>query len=54
LIPYNPNVTYVVFSSLAVLLLALYIHAYNLWRTMRGWKGSPGEKLARDVAASKT
>jgi len=53
LIPYNPNITYLVVSSLVVLVLALYIHAYNLWRTMRGWKGSPGEKLARDAAASK-
>lgn len=53
LIPYNPNITYLVVSSLIVLVLALYLHAYNLWRTMRGWKGSPGEKLARDVAASK-
>lgn len=53
LIPYNPNITYLVVSSLVVLVLALYLHAYNLWRTMRGWKGSPGEKLARDVAASK-
>ena len=53
LIPYNPNITYLVVSSLLVLVLALYLHAYNLWRTMRGWKGSPGEKLARDVAASK-
>jgi hypothetical protein len=53
LIPYNPNLTYLVLSSLLVLVLALYLHAYNLWRTMRGWKGSPGEKLARDVAASR-
>jgi len=53
LIPYNPNITYLVVSSLIVLVLALYLHAYNLWRTMQGWKGSPGEKLARDVAASK-
>jgi len=53
LIPYNPNITYLVVSSLVVLVLALYLHAYNLWQTMRGWKGSPGEKLARDVAASK-
>lgn len=53
LIPYNPGITYLVISSLVVLVLALYLHAYNLWRTMRGWKGSPGEKLARDVAASK-
>jgi len=53
LIPYNPNITYLVVSSVVVLVLALYLHAYNLWRTIRGWKGSPGEKLARDVAASK-
>jgi hypothetical protein len=53
LIPYDPNITYLVVSSVVVLVIALYLHAYNLWRTMRCWKGSPGEKLARDVAASK-
>src|SRR5208337_2629169 len=35
LIPYNPNITYLVVSSLIVLVLTLYLHAYNLWRTMR-------------------
>jgi hypothetical protein len=34
------------------LVCALYIHVYNLWTTMRGWKGSPGEKLAHDTKAS--
>jgi len=51
LIPYSSNITYAVVSSLIILVLALYLHAYNLWRTMRGWKGSPGERLARDVAS---
>lgn len=52
LIPYNPNITYLVVGSLVVLVLALYLHAYNLFRTMRAWKGSPGEKLARSVTES--
>jgi cbb3-type cytochrome oxidase subunit 1 len=52
LIPFNPNARYLVIGSLMVLVLALYLHAYNLWKTMRAWKGSPGEKLARDVAAT--
>jgi hypothetical protein len=52
LIPYNPYVTYFVISSLLILLLALYLHAYNLFQTIRAWKGSPGEKLARNVSES--
>lgn len=52
LIPYNPNTTYLVIGSLVVLVLALYLHAYNLLRTMQAWKGSPGEKLARSVTES--
>jgi hypothetical protein len=47
LIPYNPDIRFATVGSLMVLVLALYIHAYNLWMTMRAWKGSPGEKLAR-------
>ena len=53
LLPYGANIRFMVVGSLAVLVLALYMHAYNLWHTMRGWKGSPGEKLARDATVSK-
>ena len=53
LIPYNLDIRYVVVGSLVVLVLALYMHVYNLWRTMRAWKGSPGEKLAREASAPK-
>jgi cbb3-type cytochrome oxidase subunit 1 len=52
LLPYNPNIRFLVVGSLVMLVLALYMHVYNLWRTMRGWKGSPGEKLARDAQAA--
>jgi hypothetical protein len=52
MLPYNLGVRFLVVGSLVVLVLALYMHAYNLWRTMRGWKSSPGEKLVRDAAAS--
>jgi hypothetical protein len=51
LLPYDPNVEFFVLGSLVVQVVALYLHAYNLWLTMRGWKGSPGEKLARDATA---
>jgi hypothetical protein len=47
LIPYNLNMAPAGIGFLLVLVLALYIHVYNLWMTMRAWKGSPGEKLAR-------
>jgi len=50
LLPYSSEVQLIVIGSLAIQAVALYIHAFNLWRTMRGWKGSPGEKLARAVA----
>jgi hypothetical protein len=53
LIPYSSNMRFVVVGSLLVLVLALYMHAYNLLQTMRNWKGSPGEKLARETTASK-
>ena len=53
LIPFNFNIGYIVVGSLLVLVLALYLHAYNLWQTRRAWKGSPGEKLARETTASK-
>ncbi len=49
LLPYNLDVRFLLVGALVVLVLALYMHAYNLWQTMRGWKGSPGEKLARDA-----
>ncbi len=54
LLPYNFNIRFLAVGSLITLTLGLYIHVYNLWRTLRGWKGSPGEKLARDATASKT
>ncbi len=33
-------------GSFAFQVLAVYIHAYNIWRTASGWKGSPGETLS--------
>jgi cbb3-type cytochrome oxidase subunit 1 len=51
LVPYNSTLTALIVGSLLVQVVALYLHAYNLWRTMRGWKGSPGEQLARETAA---
>lgn len=53
LLPYGIDTTFLVIGSLILLVAALYMHVYNLWRTMQSWKGSPGEKLARDVDASK-
>lgn len=53
LLPYDPSIRFLIIGFLLVQVVALYLHAYNIWRTMRGWKGSPGEKLARDAAASK-
>jgi cbb3-type cytochrome oxidase subunit 1 len=50
LLPYTSNLTVLIVGSLLVQVVALYLHAYNLWRTMRGWKGSPGEKLAQETA----
>ncbi len=51
LLPYSLTIRFLVVASLLVLVTALYMHGYNLWRTMQGWNGSPGEKLARDAAA---
>lgn len=53
LLPYGLDIRFLVIGSLILLVAALYMHVYNLWRTMQSWKGSPGERLARDVAASK-
>jgi hypothetical protein len=53
LLPFSPNIEYVVISSVLALLIGLYMHVYNLWRTMQAWKGSPGEKLAQDSSTSK-
>ncbi len=48
LLPYDlPNVRFLVIGAIILQVVALYMHAYNLWQTMRAWKGSPGEKLAR-------
>lgn len=52
MLPYDPNFKYLIVGSLIVLVIALYMHAYNLWQTMRAWKGSPGEKLAHTVESS--
>ena len=52
LLPYDPNVRFFAITSLIVQVVALYLHVYNMWRTMKGWRGSPGEKLARDAAAA--
>ena len=51
LIPYSPSIRYATVGFLFVLGIAVYIHVFNLWTTMRGWKGSPGERLARDQEA---
>jgi cbb3-type cytochrome oxidase subunit 1 len=51
LLPYTFDSRYLVIGSLMVLVTALYVHVYNLWRTLRSWKGSPGQKLARDMEA---
>ena len=52
LIPYNANIKFAYVGFLLILVCALYLHVYNLWITMRGWKGSPGEKLAHDTKAT--
>jgi len=51
LLPYGPYLAPFVIGSILVQVVALYMHAYNLWQTMRSWKGSPGEKLAREAAS---
>lgn len=51
LLPYNPDLRFLVVGSLVLLVAALYMHVYNLWRTMQAWKGSPGEKLARNTTS---
>jgi len=51
LIPYTESLQFIVVGSLVIQVLALYLHAYNLWMTMRGWKGSPGEALAKQSSA---
>jgi len=50
---YALDIRYAVLLSLLGLLTAVYLHAYNLWQTMRAWRGSPGEKLAAQVEAEK-
>jgi len=54
LIPYNPAMKCATVGFLIVLVIAVYTHAFNLWMTMRGWRGSPGEKLARTQQAAAT
>ena len=53
LIPYEANLKFLTVGSLLVLVAALYLHAYNLWMTMRGWKGSPGEALAKELTSKR-
>lgn len=53
LMPYSPDLRFLVVGSLLIQVVALYMHAFNLWQTMRGWKGSPGEKLARETNTTK-
>lgn len=36
-------------ESITVQVAAIYLHAYNIWRTASGWKGSPGESLAKSA-----
>jgi hypothetical protein len=50
LLPYTLQLGPLVIGSISVQVVALYLHAYNLWQTMRGWKGSPGEKLASETS----
>lgn len=47
-LPSSPEIRSLAIASLTIQTLAVYLHAYNLWRTMEGWKGSPGEKLAHE------
>lgn len=47
ILPYTENLKFIVVGSLIIQVVALYLHAYNLWLTMREWKGSPGETLAK-------
>ncbi len=51
-LPNYPTIRYFAISSFVVQVLALYLHAFNVWRTLQGWKGSPGEKLAIATAKS--
>ena len=51
LLPYTENLKFLTVGCILVQVFALYLHAYNLWLTMRGWKGSPGEKLAKQASA---
>ena len=53
LLPYTENLKLITVGSLGILVFALCLHAYNLWLTMRGWKGSPGEALAKRSAAER-
>jgi cbb3-type cytochrome oxidase subunit 1 len=34
-------------SAFLLQTVAVYFHAYNIWRTTGGWKGSPGEALTK-------
>lgn len=39
-------------ESIMVQVAAVYLHAYNIWRTASGWKGSPGETLSRSSSSA--
>jgi hypothetical protein len=54
LLPYTASLKFIIVGSIGILVLALCLHAYNLWLTMRGWKGSPGETLAKQSASGRT
>ena len=43
-------VRYVQVESITVQVIAVYLHAYNVWKTASGWKGSPGDVLAKSGA----
>ena len=46
-LPYSDGLKLLTLGAISLQVIAVYIHAYNLWMTMRGWKGSPGEALAK-------
>jgi hypothetical protein len=35
-------------GSLSVQAAAIYLYAYNMWKTLGVWKGSPSKKLSRE------
>jgi hypothetical protein len=45
----GPAVQVIQIEAIMVQVVAIYLHAYNIWKTTSGWKGSPGEALARSA-----